>query len=222
MKVFVLKIDNFKEVNIETLINYVSEEKRQRAKKFIKTEDKVRCILGELLLRKVLVENFQINNNSIIFEKNQYGKPKITGREDVHFNISHSGNYVVCAVDYDEIGIDVEEIGNSDISGIVTSFFGDKEKEYILGKENETDRFYEIWTLKESFVKCIGKGLSMPFNKFNICVSNNIKVECEEINEEVFFKEIILKGYKLSLCYKGKNKDIDVSFINLVDIRIGQ
>lgn len=220
MKVFVLKIANFNEVNIETLINYISEEKRQRARKFIKTEDKVRCILGELLLRKALVENFEINNDSISFEKNQYGKPKIAKREDIYFNISHSGNYVVCAVDYNEIGVDVEEIGNSDIFGIVTSFFGEKEKEYILGKEDEVERFYEIWTLKESFVKCIGKGLSMPFNKFNICVSNlnNIKVECEEINEEFYFKEIPLQGYKLSLCYKGKNKDIDVKFINVVDI----
>lgn len=54
-------------------------------------------------------------------------------------------------------------------------FFINKEYEYIMNKNliSRLEYFYEIWTLKESYIKAVGMGLSISLNSFNICINDN-------------------------------------------------
>ncbi len=227
MKISILRISDFNLVNVDKLIKHISLEKQTRVSKFLKRQDKIRGILGELLIRKMLVDEFNINNDYIIFSHNKYGKPYLPNRKDIYFNISHSGEYVVGAVDIKPIGIDIEEVKDIDFLEIVKSFFSKAENEYILESnkgyyiEKQKERFYEIWTLKESFVKCIGKGLNMDFNNFTINIhnENNIILSNYDNSESFSFKEINIDGYKLSICFKeNENIEDSIQFISLQDI----
>jgi 4'-phosphopantetheinyl transferase len=90
-----------------------------------------------------------------------HGKPGIKG-DPLFFNISHTRNSFSFAIsDHFSIGLDVEEI-NRDINfeAIIRRFFSGNEGEYILNSRGKSrDRFFQLWTRKEAFLKAIGTGI---------------------------------------------------------------
>ncbi|WP_160673398.1 4'-phosphopantetheinyl transferase superfamily protein [Clostridium sp. C8-1-8] len=205
MKIYAVKISELSKEKMDELCELIDLEKKCRIEKFINTKDKVRTLIGEILIRTIILENFNVDNKHISFNKNQYGKPYLEEYPNFSFNISHSGDYVLCAIDGKPIGVDVEEIKPIDYEGIVKSFFTEKEFEYIVSKELKLslNRFYEIWTLKESYIKCCGHGLAMPLSSFSIQIdqSKDIKViKDNEYNQHTFKLFDIDSGYKVAVC----------------------
>ena len=101
------------------------------------------------------------------------GKPHIPEEQfgsKVHINLSHSANLIACAISAaGRIGIDLEKVRPlQDLDGIATRFFSAPEYRLITLAEasEKLGLFYTIWTLKESFIKAVGKGLSMPLDNF--------------------------------------------------------
>ncbi len=147
----------------------MSEEKRQRVDRFRFEDDKKRTVAGEMLVRKAVSEWCYIQPDKIMIDTGKYGKPYIVGL-DVEFNISHSGDMVVCAVDDRPVGIDVELIRPIDLT-IAKRICTNDELMYLFGhKATNIDfsytedagilaRFFELWTSKEAYGKCIGVGL---------------------------------------------------------------
>ena len=88
----------------ENDINYIKEKypkRYEKAKKFHFKEDFLRCIGGYILLIR-MVGDFEEEN----VRYTPQGKPSIIGKP--HYNISHSGKYIVVAVSDKEIGVDIE------------------------------------------------------------------------------------------------------------------
>ncbi len=98
------------------------------------------------------------SNKDIHIVNNQYGKPYFHGISDQYFNVSHSGKWVVCGWCQYEIGVDVEVVKDIDIN-IAKRFFDKSEYEVITGKNIDEQKilFYDLWTLKESYIKYIGR-----------------------------------------------------------------
>lgn len=99
-----------------------------------------------------------------------YGKPWLPRRPDVCFSLSHSGARVMCAVADRPVGCDVQETAPRDLR-IARRFFSEEEQRVIFSRETEAARqamFFRIWTLKESFLKCIGLGLALPLDAFTL------------------------------------------------------
>jgi 4'-phosphopantetheinyl transferase len=92
--------------------------------------------------------------------KTSSGKPYL--KEGPEFNISHSGQYVICAIsDNGETGIDIEEIQyHADLKEF-KSFFNLSEWSEINGSRNFANTFFEYWTKKEAVMKASGKGFSL-------------------------------------------------------------
>lgn len=172
MEIYAVKIYNISEEKLKELCLLIDSEKKYKVEKFVNKKDKIRTVIGEILIRTIIVENLKISNKYIRFNKNQYGKPYLKEYTNFNFNISHSGDYVVCAIDDKPIGIDVEEVKHIDYEEIAKNFFTTNEFEYIVNRDLKfkLNRFYEIWTLKESYIKCCGKGLS-TMNIRNILLS---------------------------------------------------
>ena len=107
------------------------------------------------------------------------GKPYFQDYPDFHYNISHSGKYVVCGVicggkDPQPIGIDIQEIPTNPekVLKIADHFFSDEEKESLRALVRGGDSssalllFCRYWTARESYMKLTGRGLAEPFNSF--------------------------------------------------------
>ncbi|MGQ8873214.1 4'-phosphopantetheinyl transferase family protein [Paenibacillus sp. TSA_86.1] len=154
----------------DLFLSYVSEERRTQALRFIHQADAYRSVMGEVLTRVKLSELTGIRPEEFSFTRNKYGKPALINDANVQFNVSHSGDWVaLIAGSEDELGVDVEKIAPIDLQ-IAERFFSSSECQFLAGKpeEMQQETFYRLWTLKESYIKAVGMGLSMPLNSFAI------------------------------------------------------
>lgn len=205
MKIYAVKIEHISKHVFEELLSYLSFDEQERIKRFKRYEDALRGLTSKLLLRFLIISLRKIQNKSIHFYKNDYGKPFLVGTKDFHFNISHSGDWVVCAIDNLPIGIDVEKIHDVDLD-LSKRFFSEAEHDYLLTLENKErkEAFFDFWTLKESYIKADGRGLSIPLNSFSFSLKgSNIEFKASNNCGQWHFKHYkIDASYKMAVCSK--------------------
>jgi 4'-phosphopantetheinyl transferase len=171
IKVFILDIE---ETDITPeftgeLLKYLPTEGRLRVKDRQNNASKLQTVSGELLARYAIGEHLNNPAQEIKLVFGENGKPHIANLNNVHFNISHSGRYIVCAVGPHELGIDVERIRKVNLR-IAERYFSASEVSDLLNKpfEEQSSYFITLWTIKESFLKAIGRGLTQHLNSFSI------------------------------------------------------
>ncbi|OUA56147.1 4'-phosphopantetheinyl transferase family protein [Bacillus thuringiensis] len=205
MNMYIVKIPNqLTHLEFYHYINKISKEKQVKVMNYVRKEDTIGTIFGELLIRAVIQKEYGIKSNLLSFSYNQYGKPYIRELPGFHYNISHSGNRVVCVTDSKPIGIDIELIKPINLQ-IAQRFFTKEEYEFLTNQSHndQLSCFYDFWTLKESFIKAIGRGLTVPLNSFNINMKNNneISLDCNFISESFWFNQYeIHPKYKIAVC----------------------
>jgi len=148
------------------LLPLISPEKRERIRQFRFFRDMRNCLLGDVLARVEICRATGLSNKQLEFSTNLYGKPFLLNNYHTHFNISHAGNYVACVVTDEPVGIDMELIKSADLR-IAERFFAPDETAYIMADE-QTLRFYETWTMKESRIKWEGVGLNKSMSSFSV------------------------------------------------------
>ncbi len=142
--------------------------------RFYHLNDTVRHLMGRWLLFTALrLEGESIDKGLIHLDK--YNRPFIEGGMD--FNISHSGNCVVCAVSRtSRVGIDVEEVVKVNIEDFRSTLTNVDISVLEKSSDLELD-FFKIWTKKEAVAKANGKGIALPLDKMDI---HQDWVNCEE------------------------------------------
>ncbi|QWH32047.1 4'-phosphopantetheinyl transferase superfamily protein (plasmid) [Bacillus mycoides] len=183
--------------------NLISNEKRERMKRLLNLCDINRTLIGELLIRSLICQKYKINNEEIKFIYNEYGKPFLKNFSDFHFNISHSGEWVVCATANSNVGIDIERVSDIEALKLANEFFSDEEFYDIpsMNSDEQINYFYDIWTLKESYIKTIGKGLYIPLNSFSIKKESRTLISYKNIPKDFYFRQYSIEpNYKISAC----------------------
>jgi 4'-phosphopantetheinyl transferase len=174
-------------------------------------QDAQLSLLGRILLYRGAA-NFNKKYKEASIKYTKYNKPYFgEEEEEVCFNISHSGEIVVCVVtNVCDIGIDIElqrDIQIEDFQPQMTE--GEWIK--ISTSFNKMDSFYNYWTQKEAVIKGCGKGLYLPLKSFEI--SQNIAIVD---NEKFFLKEIKLdKKYK---CHIATNTLVNEECIKISEL----
>ena len=202
-------IENIKYLEDEKVYNdfynCISIERKKKIDAFKFEKDKKLSLLAEVLLKKGLNDrNIDINNCDFLYGDN--GKPYIKNQK-IFFNISHSGEYAMCAFADIEIGCDIEKIKDIDLN-IEKRFFHHSEYENIMAQKTDLlkkDLFFRYWVLKESFMKVTGFGMSLPLDSFEIIIENNNIQVSQNINKDTYiFEELSgIVGYKASVCIKN-------------------
>jgi len=232
IKIYAVSISEKDEpAKFDYILPFLSEERRKKIKSFLHKIDALRSLTGEWIIRTVIQEELGVEEKNILFELKEYGKPDLKNHRNFHFNISHSGRWVVCVTDNMPVGIDVEEIKPVDFR-IAKNFFSEEEcRDLFLRKYGERlEYFYDLWTLKESFIKNRGKGLSIPLDSFTIRVkkegiefksSRSVRYSGEEPDGYLFSEDLKLKyffrlydigeNYKMAVC--GMNKNFPLKII---------
>ena len=199
-RVLLLNIADVTEEEYQRLYLQSSFRRKKKADRYLRREDQVRCICAGQLLRFALgADDFEV-------ETNPYGKPSVKNRPDFHYNLTHSGCWVAIAYGDDILGIDVEKIDwNPGKEKLAHRFFTCDEREYVLRQDNQGtgNRFYEIWTAKEGYLKYLGTGLRKDLRSFDIfCPENGV----------VIHHRILPDGSSLSLC--APEQPYSVTFIS--------
>jgi 4'-phosphopantetheinyl transferase len=219
---FAMKIDLPMDDSLfESLQQLVSEQRKQRAGRFLRREDACRSIAGEALARYGIALMEQVPLSEIRFTTNEQGKPSPCLPCKAQFNISHSGSWVLCAVDGLPVGVDVERIHNVD-KDISKRFFSRHEHDALsaLSEDGKKERFFEYWTCKESYIKAIGKGLSCPLDAFTILFEKgHIEMEMDRGLPRMFFRQYDLgPGYKCALCASHENMPEEIVYVKVDEL----
>lgn len=176
IQVFVLQLEEaqYSPEFQETLLHYLPEAGKLRVRDRQNLTSKMHTVAGELLARYSVGHYMKKSEQEINLVFGEKGKPHIGNLSDIHFNISHSGHYVVCAVAPVEIGIDVERIRKVNLR-IAERFFSPSEINDLMACDEEyrMQYFITLWTIKESYLKAIGRGLTQHLNSFTIVKNGN-------------------------------------------------
>ncbi len=155
----------------------LSDDERARHDRYRHERDRNLHLTARLMTRTVLSRCMPgVSPRDWKFRPGPHGKPEIAGPEmgmhsrKWHFNVTHTEGVVVLAVAQGTpVGVDVERIDRpSNFEGLARRFFAPEEAAAIEAAD-EARRgalFYRIWTLKEAYVKAIGKGLAHPLDAF--------------------------------------------------------
>lgn len=183
---------------LKELLPEFSIDFRNRILKYRRWQDVQLSLLGRMLLSNAFKKlNKQFNEENLKYTS--YNKPYFED-EKVRFNISHSGNIVVCILsEVCEVGIDIETIDTINIDDFKFQMTN-LERQRIIYSDNIKHAFFEYWTQKEAIIKACGKGLSIPLQSFEIANDSTT------INNEMYYlREIKLdNNYKCHLAFKGK------------------
>ena len=205
------------------LLKLLPEETCQKVNAFARSNDVQRSLLGELLARHLLCKATGESLPDKAFTTGEKGKPAHDGFRGIHFNITHSGEWIAVALSSACVGVDVEKMRKIP-DGVARRFFSEAENEWLDSAKTEAERkdiFFTLWTLKESFLKAIGKGLTKSLSSFTILQKGNNQFELEQDEETRDFKLCNFEfrdGYKLSACAEDGEFEREVNFIEIRDL----
>ena len=202
LKGYLFDISSLNEETFSRLLLSVKQYRRDKINKLALKNSKYLSLGVELLIRKSC-EDFGIDYLSEEIVINEYGKPSFKNSK-YFFNTSHSGKYALCVISDVEVGCDIEEIKEFK-PRVAERFFTDKENLYLEVAPDKNDMFYRIWTLKESYIKCIGKGFAEPINSFELEFDGHDFVIKNKEDYSLF--EQSHDGHRIAVCLKTKEKE---------------
>lgn len=160
---------------LDQLSEFLSSDEKSRGNRFINPKHRARYFVSHAILRDILSRYLQMPPGELGFIHSQHGKPyllNLSNEYPVCFNMSHSHNMALFAVSLNkELGVDIEYIKKS-IGGekLAERFFMPSEYQQLMSlpAAQRDIGFYRCWTLKEAYLKVIGKGLSYSLKNFEV------------------------------------------------------
>lgn len=168
-------------------------------------KDKNRSLGAGVALAHAL-ETYGLQEKSVEYEFGEWGKPALKYHPDIHFSLSHSGDYAICSIGDRQIGSDIELIKPGRLK-VADRFFAQEELAWLYAAADEaevTRRMFRIWTMKESFLKATGMGISLPLADFAVSVDDGeetVRVKHHFNAKYYHMKEYAqLDGYCVAVC----------------------
>jgi 4'-phosphopantetheinyl transferase len=153
----------------------LSEEERAREARFRFASDRESYLLAHALCRHVLAQLCEVPPCDLRFVNGEHGRPELAAPERaprLRFNLSHTRGLVACGVALEhDLGVDVEHIERRlETDRLAESVFSERERAGLahLPPEQRRTRFFELWTLKEAYIKAVGVGLGMRLRAISL------------------------------------------------------
>lgn len=202
---------------------WLTETELGRFQRFQFDRHRKQLLLGRVLMRVALSSyDSSIAPESWKFIHNQYGKPSISteqNRASLYFNLSHSAEKVVLVVSrFEDIGVDVECARKPRrVAAIAQRYFSGIEAAQLLSlpENQQQSRFYDLWTLKEAYIKACGMGLAIPLQHFSydFMGDDRLAVEFDARREDVasawqFWQLCAGPDFKLAIAAKAGEEGV--------------
>lgn len=189
---------------------YLSRDRRSMAAEKKQANDRQLFLGAEILLNRSLEIVCPGIALPVSYERNVHGKPYLLPpNEKIFVNWSHSGDYVLCAVSDQEVGVDLQEIVREPRENLVRRVLRPSERTFYeaAGAQEKKRIFYGYWTLKESFLKTLGTGFQTSLEDFSIEMGAAGPKILQKINEKKYqcrrldFTE---GNYTAAVCREGR------------------
>lgn len=197
------------------LLELVGTQRREKVIRYRMPDDRKRSLGAGIIIKKLLEEN-GLSESCLRYSEN--GKPVA---DSLFFNVSHAGDYVVGVLSDCEVGCDIEKITSAPLE-IAEQYFNVTECEYIKSAEDKSRAFFTLWTLKESYMKMTGRGMSLPLDSFEILPAANGFVLGNSPEKRCFFKTMEFADYVFSVSNETEFAVIQTDFYDMGLSRKGE
>ena len=179
----------------EACLAAVSLRSRERILSLKNEDDRRRRLCAAVALDACL-QTVGLREARVKIGEGEHGKPFLTEHPDVHFSVSHSGDWAVCALDGEPVGIDVERVRDKCFAALAARYFTSEEHAWLVSQADEKRAFFRLWTAKESVLKARGTGLSGGLS---------VPVLCGDAlsSPPWRLKEYALPDHALTVCGRG-------------------
>lgn len=159
-----------------TLDEFLDADERERRQRFVFEKDRDVYTLAHGMLRSVLSLAHPVSEEAWRFESSPGGRPEIASPSidpRLRFSLSHSGEWAAVAVCRQvDIGVDLEDMTRRVDLDLTTRSFSAEERKELARRTGDEQRayFFSLWTLKESYMKGTGQGLSTPLDAISFSI----------------------------------------------------
>lgn len=163
--------------------------------KYLRASDR-KLSLGAWRLLEDVLEQHGISAENVTIGAN--GKPECEG---IYFNLSHSADMVMCAISDVPVGCDIEKINDAPLE-VAEQFFSEKERRYIAGTETvreRNSRFFQLWTMKESYLKMTGEGMDLSPDRIEIALQTQTILR-DSVPQFCILNNFSKDDYQISIC----------------------
>lgn len=155
----------------------LSDNERARAARFVFERDHLTYVAAHALCRIALSAHQDVAPSAWHFEAGDNGRPEIAApASPLRFNLSHTRGLVACAVvETRDIGVDVESLDRGAPLEIAERYLAPAELRELrdLPAAEQPRRFFQYWTLKESYLKARGSGLTIPLDRVTMILASD-------------------------------------------------
>ncbi len=206
---------------LEVFPAVLSAAERVRRDRFVFEQDRRLFHLSRILLRTTLARYLDEPAADLEFASGEHGKPDLVPRQNPHglrFNLSHSAGLAICGVSFGrDIGVDCEPIDRQvGLLSIARRNFSPAEAAAVesASAADQPAVFFEIWTLKEAYIKACGTGLSRSLRGFSFVRSpdRDVQIEFHEGCRDSpsawqFSQPEVDPDYKVAVAVRGGNDE---------------
>lgn len=193
-------------------MRFVSDHKRQCLYRMRDPQSMVQTLTGDLLVRFLAIQYLGVSNQNLLFQTTEFGKPYLaTSNQPFYFSLSHSGHWVVCAIDQNPVGVDAQLMESIDTNLAKSVLSPQAYLDYLnLSPQQRLDYFYNLWTMRESSLKLTGQGLSD---------ASVIKPIDQVENKSMYYWYYELEpDYRMTACTLSNHFDPALFHVNLMSI----
>lgn len=200
IKTYIINIRQLEdEALFRKMLEFTSTYRRQKIALLKNDNDKKRSLGAAIALDKAL-GGYGLEERAMEYELGSHGKPLLRFHPEIHFSLSHSKDYAVCSIGSDDIGNDIEWVrGGKD--NVAERFFAAEELAWIknaMDSKERDERMFQIWTMKESFLKVTGLGMSLSLKDFAVIFEENENIKIRQsVNDKTYY----MKEYALPLIF---------------------
>ncbi len=169
-------------------IALLDDVERARAARFVKPEHQRRFVISHSVLRQLLAAYLDMSPHAIVYAHHPHGKPYVSDRDDVQFNMAHTQDMAIYAFATRPVGVDIESsVAQLDEQGIAERFFAAEEIAYLNKRVGHARHlaFLRAWTRKEAYLKAEGSGLSYPLRHCVVSSDSDSYAQLLHLNGDV-------------------------------------
>lgn len=187
------------EALFRNMLELTSPYRRQKIA-VLKNDNDKRCSLGAAIALDKALEGYGLEERAMEYEFGSHGKPFLRYYPEIHFSLSHSKDYSICSIGIEELGNDIEWV-RSGKDNVAERFFAAEELAWIknaVDSKEKDERMFQIWTMKESFLKVTGFGMSLSLKDFAVIMEENRNIKLRQtVDDKVYH----IKEYALPLIF---------------------
>ncbi|MDQ6976183.1 MAG: 4'-phosphopantetheinyl transferase superfamily protein [Mariprofundaceae bacterium] len=209
----------------------LTHDETQRKNRFHFHKHRHLYLVTRAMEKTLLARYSGIHLKQLTCLRNAYGKPYLC-QNGIHpllyYNLSHTDDLIVMALSKGcELGVDVESTHRIVCrEEIVRSYFAKSETDDIQKQATEKEkniRFYQYWTLKEAYIKALGKGIGSNLESihFDLTDSKKIKHTDENNLDNTLWQHYLFtteKGHSIALVLDSREK-LKVNMRTMIPMR---